>query len=136
MSDQTKTSANAVLTVHKHESTEYDKPAEGPVLSQIHVEESYSGDIEGKGTLEFFQAVCNDGSAIFVGMKRITGKLGGKEGTFLLRDIGTIEGKRVSGEWFVMPGSGTGDLVGLRGEGGIRADSAETAQVYLDYWFE
>jgi hypothetical protein len=136
MSDQTKTSAKAVLTVHKYEPKEYDKPAEGPVLSQIHVEESYSGDIEGKGTVELLQAARGDGSASFVGIKRVTGKIGGKEGTFLLQDIGTIEGKSVSGEWFVVPGSGTGNLAGLRGEGGIRANLGENAQVYLDYWFE
>jgi hypothetical protein len=42
----------------------------------------------------------------------------------------------VSGEWFVIPGSGTGGLAGLRGEGGFRANLGEGAQVHLDYWFE
>lgn len=31
--------------VHKYESLAYDEPAEGPVLSRIRVEESFSGEI-------------------------------------------------------------------------------------------
>jgi hypothetical protein len=42
----------------------------------------------------------------------------------------------VSGDWFVIPKSGTGDLGGLRGTGGFRANLGEGAQVHLDYWFE
>lgn len=42
----------------------------------------------------------------------------------------------MSGTWFVVAGSGTGELSGLRGEGGFRAALGENAQVTLDYWFE
>jgi hypothetical protein len=38
----------------------------------------------------------------------------------------------VSGEWLVVPGSGTGGLAGLRGT----ADLGQGATVTLDYWFE
>lgn len=55
-----------------------------------------------------------------------------RDGTFLLQDAGTVDGSIVSGDWFVVPGSGTG----LRGEGGFRASLGEGAQVHLDYWFE
>ena len=72
----------------------------------------------------------------FVGIERVTGTLGGRTGTFLLQDAGTVQGSIVSGEWFVIPGSGTGQLAGLRGEGGFRANLGEGAQVHLDYWFE
>ena len=82
------------------------------------------------------QAGQADGSASFVGIERITGTLGGRTGTFLLQDAGTVQGSIVSGDWFVIPGSGTGQLAGLRGEGGFRANLGEGAQVHLDYWFE
>lgn len=36
----------------------------------------------------------------------------------------------------MVPGSGTAGLVGLRGEGGFRANLGEGAQVHLDYRFE
>jgi hypothetical protein len=135
-SDQTKTRASAVITVHKYEPAAYNEPAAGPVLTRIHVEESFSGDISGDGVVEFLQAARADGSASFVGIERVTGTVAGRNGTFLLQDAGTVQGNVVSGDWFVIPGSGTGKLAGLRGEGGFRANLGEGAQVHLDYWFE
>jgi hypothetical protein len=135
-SDQTKTRANAVITVHKYEPTVYNEPAAGPVLTRIHVEESFSGDISGDGLVEFLQAARADGSASFVGIERVTGTVAGRSGTFLLQDAGTVQDNIVSGDWFVIPGSGTGGLAGLRGTGGFHASLGEGAQVHLDYWFE
>ena len=131
-----RTRATAVITVHKYEPSAYDELAEGPALTRIHVEESFSGDICGDGVVEFLQAGRADGSANFVGIERVTGTIGGKNGTFLLQDAGTVQGNIVSGDWFVIAGSGTGQLAGLRGEGGFRANLGEGAQVTLDYWFE
>ena len=128
--------ASAVITVHTYEPAAYDQPAEGPALTRIHVEESFDGDITGDGVVEFLQAAQADGSASFVGIERVTGAVGGRHGTFLLQDAGTVAGSIVSGVWFVIPGSGTGGLAGLRGEGGFRANLGEGAQVHLDYWFE
>lgn len=128
--------ANAVITVHKYEPAAYEQPAEGSVLTRIHVEERFSGDIEGDGVVEFLQAGRADGSASFVGIERIRGTIAGRAGTFLLQDAGTVAGNLVSGEWFVVPGSGTGELAGLRGTGRFRANPGEGAQVHLDYWFE
>src|SRR6516162_7659960 len=131
-----RTRADAVITVHKYEPSAYDEPAEGLVLTRIHVEESFSGDISGDGVAEFLQAARADGSASFVGIERVTGTIAGRSGTFLLQDAGTVERQVVSGDWFVIPGSGTGELAGLRGEGGFSANLGEGAQVHLDYWFE
>ena len=131
-----RTRANAVITVHKYEPSAYDESAEGPVLTRIHVDESFSGDITGGGVVEFLQAARADGSASFVGIERVTGELAGRRGTFLLQDAGAMQDNIVGGDWFVIPGSGTGELAGLRGEGGFRANLGEGAQVHLDYWFE
>jgi hypothetical protein len=132
----TRTRANAVITAHKYEPAAYDQPAEGLVLTRIHVEESFSGDITAAGVVEFLQAARADGSASFVGIERVTGTVAGRAGTFLLQDQGTVDGSVVNGDWFVVPGSGTAGLTGLRGEGGFRANLGEGAQVHLDYWFE
>ena len=131
-----RTRANAVITVRKYEPAAYEEPAEGPALARIHVEESFSGDISGDGVVEFLQAARADGPASFVGIERVTGTVGGRAGTFLLQDAGTVQDNIVSGDWFVIPGSGTGGLAGLRGEGGFRANLGDSAQVHLDYWFE
>ena len=131
-----RTRASAVITVHKYEPLAYDEPADGPVLTRIHVQESFSGDIQGEGVVEFLQAGRADGSASFAGLERVTGELAGRAGTFVLQDTGTVDGSIVSGDWFVVPGSGTGQLAGLRGDGGFRANLGEGAEVHLDYWFE
>jgi hypothetical protein len=131
-----RTRAQAVITVQKYEPVGYDEPAQGPALTRIHVEESFSGDITGDGVVEFLQAAHADGSASFVGIERVTATIGGQAGTFLLQDAGTVAGQVVSGDWFVIPGSGTDGLAGLRGEGGFSANLGEGAQVHLDYWFD
>jgi hypothetical protein len=131
-----RTRANAVINVDKYEPSAYDEPAEGPALTRIHVEERFSGDISGTGVVEFLQSAGADGAASFVGIERVTGELGGRRGSFLLQDAGTVQDAIVSGDWFVIAGSGTGELAGLRGEGGFRANLGEGAEVHLDYWFE
>ena len=133
--DDVTTRANATITVHKYEPVAYDEPADGPVLTRIHVEEAFSGDIEGDGVVEFLQAGRADGSASFVGIERVSGTVAGRQGTFLLQDAGTVEANIVSGDWFVVPGSGTGELADLRGTGSFRANLGENAEVHLDYWF-
>ena len=77
-----------------------------------------------------------DGSASFVGIERVTGSIGGRRGTFLLQDAGRLEGSTVRGDWFVVPGSATGELAGLRGEGGFEAQLGQGAAITLEYWFE
>jgi Protein of unknown function (DUF3224) len=128
--------ATGTITVRTYEPTPYDQPPEGPALSRIHVEEEFSGDIEGTGVVEFLQAQVSEDAANFVGLERLSGSVGGRAGTFLLQDQGTLRGTTVSGDWFVVPGSGTGELAGLRGEGGFTAKLGQGADITLDYWFE
>jgi Protein of unknown function (DUF3224) len=130
------THATAQITVQVYEPAAYDEPADGPSLIRLHVEETFDGDIAGSGVVEFLQAARADGTASFVGIERITGSVGSRHGTFLLQDQGTAASGVVSGEWFVVPDSGTGDLSGLRGTGAFRADLGQGAAVTLDYWFE
>ena len=130
------THATGRITVHAYEPAPYDEPADGPALVRIHVAESFSGDIEGDGVAEFLQVSVADDSASFVGVERVIGRVGDRSGTFVLQDAGTLSGTTVSGTWFVVPGSGTAQLEGLRGEGGFLAELGESAQITLDYWFE
>jgi hypothetical protein len=65
-----------------------------------------------------------------------TGAVGDRQGSLVLQDAGTLQGNTVSGQWFVVACSGTGQLTGLRGEGGFTAVLGQNAQISLDYWFE
>ncbi len=113
------------------------EPASGPALVRISVEETFSGDITGDGAAEMLQVLRPDGSASFVAVERITGAVAGRSGTFVLQDRGTLDTDgNVEGEWFVVTGSGTGELAGLTGSGGFSAKLGEHAQAHLDYSFE
>ncbi|PZS18750.1 MAG: DUF3224 domain-containing protein [Pseudonocardiales bacterium] len=131
-----RTHATGHIQVQSYEPTPYDEPADGPSLVEVHVSETFSGDIQGQGTVRFLQTVRSDGSASFVGHERVAGSVGERAGSFVLQDEGTLQGSTVSGNWFVVPGSGTGQLAGLRGEGGFTAQVGENAEITLDYWFE
>jgi hypothetical protein len=128
--------ATGKIDVKTYEPTTYDQPGEGPALVRIHVVEDFSGDIEGEGVAEFLQTTQGEEEASFVGVERVSGRIGGKSGTFVLQDQGTVKGTTVSGTWFVVPGSGTGELQGMRGEGGFRAELGQGADITLDHWFE
>ena len=130
------THATGRIEVKTYEPQPYEEVDGGPNLVEIHVTETFSGDIEGEGVVRFLQAVRDDGSASFVGIERVTGSIAGRQGSFLLQDAGTLEGSTVKGDWFVVPGSGTGELAGLRGEGGFQAELGQHAAITLDYWFE
>jgi hypothetical protein len=134
MKDRTK--ATAKIEVNTYEPVPYDEPSTGPNLVRIHVEETFHGDIAGQGVVEFLQVLGTDESASFVGLERVTGSVGGRSGSFVLQDQGSVTGGTVSGSWFVVPGSGTHGLAGLRGEGGFTAALGSGADVWLDYWFE
>jgi hypothetical protein len=131
-----RTHATGRIEVKTYEPQPYDEVADGPNLVEIHVTETFSGDIEGEGSVRFLQAIRDDGSASFVGIERVSGSIQGRQGTFLLQDAGTLEGNLVKGDWFVIPGSGTGELSGLRGEGSFEAELGQHASITLDYSFE
>jgi hypothetical protein len=108
----------------------------GGKLTRASVKQTFSGDIEGEGTVEWLMAYRGDETARFVGLQQVAGRLGGRSGEFVLETSGTFDGRRAEGEWSVVPGSGTGDLRGLRGTGGFSAPHGPEATVTLEYDFD
>jgi hypothetical protein len=81
------------------------------------VSKTYSGDITGEGQVEYTMMYRSDGSATFVGLERITGRIAGKTGSFVLQRTGVFEGGQAKESYSVVPGSGTGALRSLVGDG-------------------
>jgi hypothetical protein len=127
--------AKGNIEVHSWETAAFDTAA-GPSLNEIRVTEAFVGDITGTGSARMLQTLRADGSASFVAVERVEGTLDGRKGSFVLQDAGTLVGAQVEGSWFVVPGSGTGELAGLRGEGGFSATLGQHASYTLTYWFE
>jgi hypothetical protein len=137
MLESTRSHATGKTNVKVWDPKPYDQPADGPALVQIHLEEDFSGDIQGSGVADSLWAQLAEDAASMVGMARVTGSIAGRSGAFLLQAQGTLRGATVSSTWFVVPGSGTGQLSGLRGEGGFTGQRAQRgSDVTLDYWFE
>ncbi len=132
----TKKTATGQIEVTTYVPVTYDEPSGAPKLNELQVTERFTGDVEGEGTVRFLQAQRADGSASYCGIERVVGRLEGRRGTFLLQDEGTVEGSHVSGSWFVVPGSGTDELQGLRGDGCFQAELGQHASWMLTYWFE
>jgi hypothetical protein len=131
----TRTRAKAKVRVQSSEAKPYDQTA-GPALMEIHLTETFTGDIDGESPVRAFQVLRDDKSASQVSVQRFRGKLGGRQGTFVLQGQEIVENGKIKATWFVVPGSGTGELSGLRGEGGFEGEFGKGSDGTLDYWFE
>src|SRR5262245_7960788 len=95
-----------------------EKPwSDAPKLTRATVMKTFTGDIEGESQVEYLMMYRSDGSATFVGLERIAGRIGDKTGTFVLQRTGVFENGQAKESYAVVTGSGTGQLHGLRGSG-------------------
>lgn len=130
------THATATFKVKSWDEKPYDEMDGGPKLTRASITKSFTGDIEGEGALEYLMMYRDDGTASFIGLERITGRVGDRAGSFVLQHTGTSDGSTAAASWTVVPGSGTGDLRGLRGAGGFASGHAESYPMTLDCDFE
>jgi len=128
--------ATATFRVSSWDEKPYDETEGGPKLTRARVAKVFSGDIEGESVVEYLMVHRPDGTSSFVGVERVVGRLGDLAGSFVLQHGGTFVGGVAKDEWSVIPGSGTGDLNGLRGEGGFESGHAEEYSITLEYEIE
>ncbi|MDQ6772109.1 MAG: DUF3224 domain-containing protein [Candidatus Dormibacteraeota bacterium] len=98
----------------------------------MRIEKTFHGDIEGHGSVEML-AARGEGGDGYVALERITGSVHGRVGGFGVLHVATSEGDERWARWVISPGSGTGDLVGISGEGRIDADADGRHTFELDY---
>ncbi|HET7831495.1 MAG TPA: DUF3224 domain-containing protein [Gallionella sp.] len=127
--------AKAKITVQSSEAKPCDQTV-SPELLEIRLSETFTGDIDGESSVWALQIRRDDHSASMVSVQRFHGKLGGRQGSFVLQGSEIVENGKIRATWFVVPRSGTGDLVGLRGEGGFEGDFGKGSDGSLDYWYE
>jgi hypothetical protein len=119
-------------TTHWREQ-EYGQVERGPKLTLAERESAIEGGLEGKGVLRYSVVHLGDGSSLFTGHERITGRLGDREGSFVVEDSGMGKANQASGRWKIIPESGSGDLVGLKGEGTWKWEGSEHVAYTLSY---
>ena len=127
--------AEANITVQSSEAKSFDQ-TESLALMEIRLTETFTGDIDGQSAVRALQVLRHDRSASLVSVQRFSGKLGGRQGSFVLQGQEIVENGKIKATWFVVPGSGTGDLSGLCGEGGFEGQLGKGSIGTLDYWFE
>jgi hypothetical protein len=127
--------ANSRFTINSWDEKPYSEGQDQPKLTRAAVTRTLSGDIAGEGHVEYLMMYRSDGSATFVGLERVIGQLAGKAGSFVLQRTGTFENGVASESYSVIPGSGTGELRGLRGEGTSAVGHGTEHPLTLNYEF-
>ena len=90
-------------------------------LTRASVEQKFTGDLPGDGTVEWLMSYNDDGTARFVGLQHIESSLDGREGSVVIETIGDFDGKKAKGDWRVVKGSAVGGLAGMTGAGSFEA---------------
>ncbi|MFJ7337020.1 DUF3224 domain-containing protein [Streptomyces sp. NPDC101110] len=109
-------------------------PAEDaiPRLAHASVRNTFTGGVEAAGTsCEYAIVYVTAKTGSFSGMELLSGRVEGREGSFAVEERGSFgEDGTVHCSFEVVPGSGSGELTGLTGEGGFTARHGETEVAY------
>lgn len=91
--------------------------AAGETIGRMLLDKKYHGSLDatGKGQMLAMRTPVQ-GSAGYVAMELVVGKLDGKSGSFVLQHSGTMNRGAKQLVLNVVPDSGTGELVGLSGD--------------------
>jgi Protein of unknown function (DUF3224) len=131
-------STRAVATFENlaEEQTPYDTPDEGPTLFRATLQRRFQGDLVGESVAALLICPSAPDQVGYVGTDRFVGRLGEREGSFVFQHGGAIERGVLRPFGYIVPGSGTGDLRGLRGEASISVSAAGAHTLTLAYDFE
>ncbi len=125
--------AEAAFEIVSWEEEPFSTVEAGDKLTRVSVVKSYAGVIEGEGRLEYLMRHRQDGSAEFFGLERVIGSVESHSGSFILRHTGTFEAGEMTQRSTVLHGSGTDELVGLRGQIELTAGHQQEYPFAFDY---
>lgn len=133
MTNATAAKATGTFHVTSMEEDAYESLEAGGKLTRARGDQEFSGDIEGQGHVEWLMCYRKDGSARFVGHQLMRCSIGGRAGMFVIEASGDFDGSSSTGDWWVVPGSGTEQLEGITGNGSFEAAKGPMATYALDY---
>src|SRR5918997_5540651 len=115
------THAAGTFEIDSWEEEPFDE-REGARLTRTRLTKTFYGDVGGESTAELLMAyAAEEGSAAYVGFERLVGSVHGRSGSFVLHHTATSSRDGRSATWSVVPDTGTGGLLGPRGEAEISA---------------
>jgi Protein of unknown function (DUF3224) len=106
----------------------------GGAVSRFELTKRFHGDFVGTGTGVMLSAGDpQSGTAGYVAIETVNGRLGEREGGFAFQQFGTMSGGQQSLHYEVVPGSGHGELTGISGTLGLTIDEDGTHRYELEY---
>lgn len=125
-------SSRAVGTFQVKLTPQPARDGEGSALGRMHLDKEFFGDLEGTAAGEMLTALtATEGSAGYVAIERVWGRLHGRSGSFVLQHSGTMTRGAPDLAVTIVPDSGTGELEGIAGrmeiiiEGGMHRYALE-----------
>ena len=128
--------ASVTFQIDSWDEEPFDEYEGGRKLTRTVVQKKYSGDFVGRGSLEYLMVYTEEGSASFVGVERMEGSLRGRAGSFVLQHVGTYKEGISKESLHIVPGSASGELQGLKGDGIFESGHAQEYTFTLDCSFE
>ena len=132
MATMTAQTASGTFRVSSMEEDTYQALEGGGKLTRARGDQEFGGDIVGSGHVEWLMCYRSDGSARFVGHQLMKCSIGERKGTFVIEADGAFTGATSKGDWRIVPGTGTGDLAGIDGDGGFEAEHGHNATYHLN----
>jgi Protein of unknown function (DUF3224) len=123
--------AQAPFTNDRYDEEPYGEGA-GVELTRVHISRTFSGDLEGTATAEILISKSEGGGG-YTGQDLITGTLNGKAGGFVIQHGGIMGPEGISNAGTIVPGTGSGELEGITGEGTLLADEEGNHTLTLVY---
>lgn len=99
------------------------------------ITKQFDGQITGSSVTVFTAAFDHDaGAGTYVAMESFEGTVNGLTGTLNFAHSATTTGSDRQNEFFtIVPGSGTGELEGITGGGGLRVTAEGDHEIWFDY---
>jgi len=99
------------------------------------IEKQFDGDFAGRSEAVFTSAFDQaTGVGTYVALETFEGSLDGREGAFSFVHLASTSGSDRAAEYFaIVPSSGSGQLAGISGTGGLVIDPDGTHRIWLDY---
>jgi hypothetical protein len=105
----------------------------GPVaFGRVRLRKTFSGALSGTSVVAMTSAAVDGSPVGYAAVELVTGTLDGRTGSFVLQHTGVVDEGAPSPSGVVLPGTGTGELAGLRGRMTIEHDESG-AVLHLDY---
>lgn len=127
--------ANTTFSLKNWDEKPFDEYEGGQKMTRALVKYSYTGDLEGESNIEYLMVYNEDGTGSATALERVIGKIQGRSGSFAVQHKTIFDAKSVQEQWCIIPGSGTGELKGLVGEGKISISGKGPYDLSFNYEF-